>query len=68
VAEVSRYWLVLRERDSSERTGDFSSLTGKVYTVGDTISLEPEGELWRVVEERPADPPFDSTLICERAK
>jgi hypothetical protein len=66
VVDAPRYRLVLRERDGTERTVDFASLVGVLYTVGDTIPVEPEGDLWRVVEERPGDPPFDSTLICER--
>ena len=64
---MPRYRLLLREPDGSERTAVFESLTGKFYAVGDTFPVEPEREVWRVVEERPADPPFMATLVCERA-
>jgi hypothetical protein len=68
VGEPPRYRLVLLEPEGLQRVVDFASLVGVLYTLGDTIPVGPEGELWRVVEERPADPPFDSTLVCERVE
>jgi hypothetical protein len=64
---VPQYSLVLQERDGSESTTGFSSLEGRLYRVGDTLPVSPDGDVWRVVGERPADAPLDSTLVCERA-
>jgi hypothetical protein len=61
-----RYRLILREPDGTERTSDFRSLTGQTYGKGDELRVEPEGEIWRVAREEPAEEPFIATLICDR--
>jgi len=37
-----------------------------IYGVDGTIPVELAGKAWRLIDERPADPPFHSTLVCER--
>ena len=66
--EGPRYHLILRQPDGTEQTADFRSLTGDTYAVGDTLSVEPGGETWKVVAEDKAVEPFLATLICERAQ
>jgi hypothetical protein len=65
VFDVVRYRLVLRERDGSERTAEVMYRAGVIYGGDGTVPVELDGKVWRLVEERPADPPFNSTLVCE---
>ena len=63
--ERPTYIALLRETEGNERAVAFESPTGKETAVGDEITIA--GAEWRVLAVEPEEPPWDGTLVCERA-